>query len=203
MALTAKQERFVEEYMVDLNATQAAIRAGYSKDTARAIACENLTKPHIESAVAEAMKKLSDRTGISQERVLAELAKIGFSDIRKAIKWSGNLVTEEDNPDGGDVLVIKTMISNSVELIDSDLLDDATAGAIAQISQNAAGGISLKMYDKQTALVNLGKHLGMFSDKVEVRGPGPNGEHMVNDMTTLELARQIAFTLTKAAEDKT
>jgi phage terminase small subunit len=68
--LTDKQQRFVEEYLIDLNATQAAIRAGYSPDTARQIACENLTKPDIAAAVAEALAERSERTKITQEYVL-------------------------------------------------------------------------------------------------------------------------------------
>lgn len=68
--LTEKQKAFVQEYLIDLNATQAAIRAGYSPDTARQIACENLTKPDIAAAVAEAIAERSERTKITQEYVL-------------------------------------------------------------------------------------------------------------------------------------
>lgn len=76
--LTAKQKKFVEEYLIDLNATQAAIRAGYSPDTAKEIGCENLTKPNIKTEIDKAMAERSRRTGISQDRVLRELAKIAF-----------------------------------------------------------------------------------------------------------------------------
>ena len=68
--LTDKQRRFVEEFLVDLNGTQAAIRAGYSEKTARQIAAENLSKPDILSALNEERKKLSERTGLSQEYVV-------------------------------------------------------------------------------------------------------------------------------------
>jgi phage terminase small subunit len=71
--LTEKQQRFVEEYLIDLNATQAAIRAGYSAKTASAIGFENLRKPEIVAAVAKAQGKLSERTAITQEVVLAGL----------------------------------------------------------------------------------------------------------------------------------
>ena len=70
MKLTPKQSRFVEEYLVDLNATQAAIRAGYSEKTAKAIGHENLTKPDIEAAIAAGLEKLTKRTEINQEYVL-------------------------------------------------------------------------------------------------------------------------------------
>jgi phage terminase, small subunit len=74
--LTEKQQRFVDEYLIDLNATQAAIRAGYSVKTADVIGCENLTKPNIQQAIAEHMAERSRRTGVNQDRVVLELAKI-------------------------------------------------------------------------------------------------------------------------------
>ena len=75
MSLTPKQARFVEEYLVDLNATQAAIRAGYSKKTARQVASENLTKPDIQEAIAAAQDDRSERTGITQDEVIQGLKK--------------------------------------------------------------------------------------------------------------------------------
>jgi phage terminase small subunit len=168
--LTAKQRAFVREYLIDLNATQAAIRAGYSEATAKDIGCENLAKPNIKSAIEAAMKIRSERTDITADRVLKELAKIGFSDLRKAVRWDSSLVTEEDNPDGGDVAVIKRIVTNQVTLVASDDLDDDTAMAISEISQNAAGGVKIKLHDKRAALVDIGRHLGMFTDKLQVSG---------------------------------
>ena len=80
MALTAKQQRFVDEYLVDLNATQAAIRAGYSERTARAIGQENLTKPDIEAAIQAALRDRQARTEITQDTVVEELTKIGLAE---------------------------------------------------------------------------------------------------------------------------
>jgi len=74
-------------YLVDLNATQAAIRAGYSKKTARMIGYENLTKPYMLDLIAKAQAKRTARTEITQDMVLEELKKIGFADIRKAVRW--------------------------------------------------------------------------------------------------------------------
>lgn len=79
MSLTPKQARFVEEYLIDLNATQAAIRAGYSKKTAGQIGDQNLKKLHISKSIQEAQAKRSERTEITQDRVLQELARIAFS----------------------------------------------------------------------------------------------------------------------------
>jgi len=80
--LTPKQRRFVEEYLVDLCATRAAIRAGYSRTTARAIGHENLTKPDIQTAIDRAVAERAARTRISADQVLDEVSVIAFSDIR-------------------------------------------------------------------------------------------------------------------------
>ncbi len=91
--MTAKQQLFVDEYLIDLNATQAAIRAGYSEKTAQAIGAENLTKPLVAEAIAEALQARSERTEITQDRVLAELAAIGFADMpdEPELKWADKL----------------------------------------------------------------------------------------------------------------
>jgi phage terminase small subunit len=68
-----------------------------------------------------------EKTALSKERVLAEWVRIAFSDIRKAVEWKGELVRETDNPDGGDVLVIREIFSNHVRLVDGDKIDDAAA----------------------------------------------------------------------------
>ena len=77
--LTEKQRRFVDEYLIDLNATQAAIRAGYSVKTAKDIGCQNLAKLNIQQAVSEQMAERSKRTGVNQDRMVLELAKIAFA----------------------------------------------------------------------------------------------------------------------------
>lgn len=86
LGLTAKQQRFVEEYLVDLNATQAAIRAGYSTDTAGAIGHENLKKPEIQLALQEARKEQQKRTGITADAVLLEIANVALADARELVE---------------------------------------------------------------------------------------------------------------------
>ena len=81
-ALTAKQERFVSEYLVSLNATQAAIRAGYSPKTARSIGHENLTKPAITDAVQAALNRHRDSLDVSLEDIIQEARRVGFSSIQ-------------------------------------------------------------------------------------------------------------------------
>src|SRR6266508_6196013 len=85
--LTPKQARFVEEYLVDLNATRAAIRAGSSQHTARSVGAENLTKPDIAQAVAEAQRQQSERTQITADEVLRELALIAFEDVGEFLDY--------------------------------------------------------------------------------------------------------------------
>ena len=97
--LNPKQQRFVEEYLIDLNATQAAIRAGYSPKTDTAIASENLSKPSISAAIACAMAERSKRTGITQDRILEELAKVAFIKLTDIVDDTGKIkagATDED-----------------------------------------------------------------------------------------------------------
>lgn len=167
--MTPKQQRFVEEYLIDLNATQAAIRAGYSADTAKVIGCENLTKPDIAAAVAEAQAKRSMRTNITQDQVVRELARIGFVDIRKVVTWT-NAASGFDEDMAEDTGEVRISVANFVALVPSDQIDAETAAAISEISQTKDGALKVKLHDKRAALVDLGRHLGMFKDKVEVTG---------------------------------
>jgi phage terminase small subunit len=172
---SAKRLRFIEEYLIDLNATQAAIRAGYSKKTAGQIGEEILKIPEIAALIAERQGEISQKLEITQEMITAELAKIGFSDIRKAVAWFSQVAVaapdersvDEIIEDGGE---IRHAIVNQVELVSSNEIDDATAAAISEISMTEKGGLKVKFHDKQTALVNLGKHLGMFKDTVKIEG---------------------------------
>jgi len=161
----ARHERFAQALAEGKTADEAYTLAGYRANRGNATTLK--ANQSISDRVTEILQRGAERAEISEEMVLRELAKIGFSDIRKAIKWNGHLITEEDQPDGGDVLVVKTIVNNHVTLIDSDDLDDETAAAIAKISQNATGGISLQMHDKRAALVDIGKHLGMFVERTE------------------------------------
>ena len=91
--LTQKQERFVQEYLIDLNATQAAIRAGYSCRTARSIGQENLTKPAIQQAIQERTGKVANRLELKAEAVIQRLADIAFSELGQVASWDsqGNM----------------------------------------------------------------------------------------------------------------
>jgi len=149
--LTEKQKRFVEEYLIDLNATQAAIRAGYSENTARQIGQENLTKPYIAEAIQKAMNERSERTRITADDVLRELEHIAFDNI-------GNYLSYHHDP--------SSKHGVRIEIKDSDEVDTRN------ISEVSIGkdGFKFKLYDKQKALVDLGRHLKLFTEKIEHSG---------------------------------
>jgi len=98
--LTPKQERFVAEYLVDLNATQAAIRAGYSAKTAEQQGPRLLGNVVVAAAIGEAQARHLAAVDVSAQRVLKELAAIGFSDIRAIFDENGQLRPVNELPDG-------------------------------------------------------------------------------------------------------
>jgi phage terminase small subunit len=155
--MTPKQERFVQEYLIDLNATQAAIRAGYSEKTARQIGQQNLSKPDIAKAIKSAMDKREQRTQVTQDQVVNELRKIAFADMRYLARWGKSPIdatSEAADPNGLGVY--------PVELIPSEEIDEDIAAAISEVSLTQTG-IKVKLHDKLGALEKLGKHLGIFA----------------------------------------
>lgn len=97
--LTDKQEMFCQQYLIDFNGTQAAIRAGYSKESAQQIASENLLKPLVQSKIAELKLDVMGAVGITQAKVYQELARLAFFDIRKVYTDSGSLMPVKDIDD--------------------------------------------------------------------------------------------------------
>lgn len=87
MALTDKQRRFVDEYLVDLNATQAAIRAGYSRKRADAIGYENLRKPELAASISEAMKARENRTLVKADDVLRQWHELSNVDVNELVEY--------------------------------------------------------------------------------------------------------------------
>lgn len=169
--LTEKQARFVAEYLVNLNATEAAKRAGYSEKTAYSIGFENLRKPEIQEAIQEAMAARAERTEITQDRVLQELARIAFAngtDYARIV--STPVPTTVVDEDGNIQQVIRPV--QHVELVDTECVDPEKRAAIAAIKEGKFG-IEVKSYDKVRALELLGQHLGMFSGK-DGNTPGQN-----------------------------
>lgn len=152
--MTKKQKRFVEEYLIDLNATQAAIRAGYSPDTAQQMGSENLSKPVIKNAIDKAIAERCRRTGINQDRVIQEIAKLAFLNPIDVIDMDEATIKGEANRD--DTACIASV---KVKVI---------PGEDGNITER-----EVKTYDKLKALELLGKHLGMFTDKLKMEGNVP------------------------------
>ncbi len=178
--LTAQQKRFVDEYLIDLNARQAAIRSGYSERTATGQASRLLTIVNVRKAVDIAMKRRVKRTEITQDRVLEELAKIGFSDIRNAVRWGRDPIdTTSENADPNGLNMYP------VHLIPSEEISDDVAATISEVSLTTAG-VKIKTYDKLVALKEIARHQGMIVERKEISGPG--GAPIQTEGTVVDLA---------------
>ena len=164
--LTPKQKRFCKEYMIDLNLTQAAVRAGYSKKSAQRISMALIIKSHVAEYIQKLMDKRSKETEIEANRVINELAKLAFANMKHYAKFG---------PDG-------------VQLTDSEELTDDQLAAISEVSETETkdGGTKrFKLHDKLKALELLGRHLGIFEkDKTPVN---VNIGVMIDDMAPGEL----------------
>lgn len=151
VTLTEKQKRFCEEYLLDLNATNAAIRAGYSPDSAADIGSENLQKPHIKAEIDRRMAERSARLGVTQDRVLLELAKIAFSAPCDVIDFESGEVLDKEKAAAIASIKIKQIPTRDGEIITER---------------------DIRFTDRVKALELCGKHVGMFKDKVELSGEG-------------------------------
>lgn len=157
MKLTPRQARFVSEYLVDLNATQSAIRAGYSARTAEQQGPRLLGNVGVQAAIARRQKVIIGRIEVTQERVIEEFARIAFANSRDAATWN----------------------EGSFEAVPSDKLDERTASAVKSvtlrrtISYDKNGNSTerleqrIDMHDKVKALDALARYLGMFVDRTE------------------------------------
>lgn len=159
-ALTPKQRAFVDAYLASGNATQAYAAAGYKGrgTTARVEAHRNLTKPNIQAALAERRAQLARANAVTPERVIAELALIGFSDLHDYVTWG---------PDG-------------VILRASSELDATARRAVSEVSQTitqGGGTIRFKIHHKVEALDRLARHLDLYGEKdaLEKLGQGLMG----------------------------
>ena len=160
--LSPKQQRFVEEYLIDLNATQAAIRAGYSAHTAQRIGSENLSKPLIQDALAARQVALADANAVTPARVIDELAHVGFASMADYMRWG----------------------SDGVRLRDCATLTPAQCRVVAEISETTTehgGTIRLKLHNKLTALEKLGERLGLWKT--------PQGDMTVNQYVLTWLSK--------------
>ena len=151
--LTDQQRRVVEEYLVDCNATLAAGRAGYSARSARQAGARLRALPHVRRAVEAAMAARSDRLGVSQDRVVLELARLAFADMRDFASWG----------DG------------CVRLRPSEELTEDQAACVSEIVETPGKGVRVKLFGKQPALAALARHLGARDGGGKGSGHGDAG----------------------------
>jgi phage terminase small subunit len=155
--LTAKQQAFCLEYLVDLNATQAAIRAGYSPRTARQAGAENMTKPVIQAFVLKLMQERSKRVEITADTVLRELLKLAMVDIGEAFNEDGGLKPIHDMP---------ADVRRAIAGVDVFAEFEGRGEEREQVGTTK----KIRFWDKTKALEMLGRHLKLFTDKLEHSG---------------------------------
>lgn len=162
--LNAKQRRFAEEYLVDLNATQAAIRAGYSEKTAGSQGFDLLRKPEIAAYVSDKQQERGLRTQITADRVLQELGRLAFFDIRKLYNDDGTMKNPSELDD-----------ETAAGLAGIDVIEQAVSSTESdERTTEFFSTKKAKTFDKKGALELCMRHLGMLKDKVE--HSGPNGQ---------------------------
>jgi phage terminase small subunit len=148
---TERQLAFIREYLVDLKPTEAARRAGYSVASADRIAYALQRVPKIAARIEAAQARRADKKRITADRVLEELGKMAFSNIRDYVDWGPRGVTIRANA----------------------LLDDDQTAAVADVEPKGNGKLArLKLYDKLAALNALARHLGMIGGKTALAPPG-------------------------------
>jgi phage terminase small subunit len=166
-ALTPKQAQFVVEYLIDLNATQAAIRAGYSPNTAREQASRLLDRPHVQAAIDAGKVGRSERTAITADRVLGEIASMAFYD-------PAEIMLEITNPGDGDVEPVR--IGDNDKLYGlrgpSDIrrLPEDVRRAIVGWGYDRNQNFTIKLADKSKALDQLARHLALYNDSLRIGG---------------------------------
>lgn len=158
-ALSPQQIRFCEEYIVDLNATKAAVRAGYAKKSSRQTASRLMTDDNISHFISELIKKRSESTKISAERVLQELASLGFSNIKQVASWDES---------GQMTVVPSSEVSDAVaSAIESIKMTKVTVSTKYDEDEEATEEVinttlTVKMHKKLPAILMIMKHLGML-----------------------------------------
>lgn len=173
--MTEKQKLFADEYLIDLNATRAykAVYKSCKKDeTARANGSRLLTKANIKDYIDKRMAERAQRTEITQDKVLDELAKIGFANLNDYLEYKTEK-TVVGYAETGEPIIDYSQI---IDTIDSAKVDTSV---IQEISISKDGTFKFKLYDKQRALELMGKHLGMFKDKIELSGAVSNEVNIV------------------------
>jgi len=160
VSLTPKQERFVAEYLIDLNATQAAIRAGYSEKTATEQGSRLLTNVKVQQAIAKGQNKTAAKLEITKERIVEELAKIGFSNMLDYMRAG---------TDGDPYLDFSNLTREQAAALAEVTVEDFKDGRGEDARD--VRRVKFKLHDKKGALVDMAKMLGFMIEKHEHSGP--------------------------------
>ena len=165
--LTDKQKLFADEYLIDLNATRA-YKVAYPNtkkdETAASLGARMIRNDKVAAYIQERMKQREKRTEITQDRVLQELAKIGFANLKDYLEYKTAKTVVDHDEDSGEAIIDYQQI---IDVMDSK---DVDTSVIQEVSIGKDGTFKFKLYDKQKALELLGKHLGMFSDTLKLKG---------------------------------
>jgi phage terminase small subunit len=162
--LTPKQKRFCQEYIIDFNGTQAAIRAGYSKKTAKELASQLLTKLNIQTEIQGLANIITDKALVTTEEIVREYKKLAFTDSADLFDFKVEMVSViNDDGEVEEKPVTKPFLKDY-----KDIPPEALA-AISEIRETNQG-IAIKLHSKQAALDSLSKYQGIFTDKHEITG---------------------------------
>lgn len=170
MSLNPRQQRFVAEYLTDLNATQAAIRAGYNPKNADVTGPRLLGNVGISAEVQKRQALLAEKHGITVDRIVCELAKIGFANMKDymGIGVDGLPRLDWANLSRDQAAALSEVTVEQVGLVEHQDPDDEERSVTAAPVRK----VKFKLADKRASLVDLGKHLGMFTEKVNLTVTG-------------------------------
>lgn len=166
--LTARQELFIQEYLIDLNATKAAIRAGYSESNAGSYSSDLMADPRVSQRIATALAQRETRVGMTREQVLQEMSLLANS----RIEWfeadeDGNVVLTDKAPEGamGCIQSVKRKFQTRT---------DREGNVFKTVD------VEIKLWDKPAPLKLMGRHVGLFPDKIELTGKDGKPLEMVH-----------------------
>jgi phage terminase small subunit len=166
-----KQQRFAEEYLIDSNATQAAIRAGYSAKTAYSQGQRLLSHVEVRRAIQKAQDARAKRTEVTIDRVLTELAVVGFADMGTFLNLVDGRVERRDWSD---------LPVDATKVIQEITQEEHTGGRGHDVGETRR--TKFRLYSKLDALEKIARHLGMFTEKLKIEGS------VLDELTPTELA---------------
>lgn len=190
--MNPKQRAFVQEYLIDKNATRAAIAAGYSEKSAHSCGPRMLDNAEVRQAIEKGLEKHAAKTGITAERVIAEMAKLAFMNLKNAYAEDGSMKNIHDMDESTQAAIAS---------METDELMERQGREMVKIGNRK----KIRTHDKTRALELLGKHFKLFNDRLELSGELKTSGMSLEDMAAImsdpalkEDARQLALRVAKA-----